>query len=457
MDERDRDGSPPLDVPPDMLAQGPLTREQAVRLLAQADDLLQSSDFADAGRIYQRVVGHRDADITAAALLGLGEALFRLDREADALNAWLAVLRLPETPATYLAWRNVAAARVRGGDLSGALDAYREAERRAPPEDRAEIASRLGWLAKETGDQGASRRWFAQSRGDTSAPVTMAIIAITVGVSIAAWVGAEAGWDLYGILQLDKAAVANGEYWRLWTVALVHAPLTFGIAHLFFNMLALWIAGPIVERFYGAVTFLLIYLLCAAAGSVASFVFGGDAPSVGASGAVFGLFGVAIAATRSHDPMLDRQSRAVLGQLVPLVVLNLFIGFAFSGSIDNAAHIGGLLAGLWLGWLLVPTGVPTLASRWQGTREGSEGWRHSPVMRTSGITALVVVLVVGVVVGTRAREGSGPGGLLAGGPEHVAMVVVIGTPRAHDRSVALGIGGAGAQTPVAVAPSRDAA
>ncbi len=81
----------------------------------------------------------------------------------------MAVLQLPETPSTYTAWRNVAAARVRDGDLTGAIQAYREADKRAPREDKAEIASRLGWLSKETGDARASKRYFAKGRGDTGA------------------------------------------------------------------------------------------------------------------------------------------------------------------------------------------------------------------------------------------------------------------------------------------------
>ena len=58
--------------------------------------------------------------ITAAALLGLGEAHYRLNDEAAAVASWEAVLQLPETPSTYSAWRNIAAARVRDGDLTGA-------------------------------------------------------------------------------------------------------------------------------------------------------------------------------------------------------------------------------------------------------------------------------------------------------------------------------------------------
>ena len=98
-------------------------------------------------------------------------------------------------------------------------------------------------------------------------------------------------------------------------------------------------------------------------GRPASFVFGGDAPSVGASGAIFGLFGILLAAGRIHHPV-DRQSRGVVSQLMFLVIINIVFGFASGGPIDNAAHLGGLAAGLWLGALIPPTGVPTMSSLW---------------------------------------------------------------------------------------------
>jgi membrane associated rhomboid family serine protease len=397
----------PLDA---MAIDGPLTRAQAIALLDHGAEMLAAGEYPDAARAYQRVIGHHDADVTAAAFLGLGEALYRLDREADAVSTWEQVLRLPETPSTYPAWRNVAAARVRAGDLRGAMAAYREAERRAPAEDKAEIAARLGWLTKELGDAGASRRYFARARGESRIPpLTMIVIGVTVAVSLACFTTAGQE-NLLGLLWLDKAAVADGEYWRLFTVTLVHANLL----HLAFNMYALWLAGPLVERFYGSLQFLVIYLLTAAAGSIASFVFGGDIPSVGASGAVFGLFGVLLAATRTHDPMVDRSSRMLLAQLGPLVLLNLLFGFLSGGQIDNAAHIGGLVAGLWLGWLLVPSGVPTLAGSFQRpSGMASAGWRASPALRVAGVLALVVILLVGLVAGTEARGGTGPGGILA--------------------------------------------
>ena len=130
--------------PPDPTTGGPLTRESAKALLERGRELLASGEFGGAGDHFARVVGFDDPAITAGALMGLGEVRYRLDDEAAALTTWMAVLRLGETPSTYGAWRNIAAARVRSGDLPRAIEAYREADRRAPQEDKPEIANRLG-------------------------------------------------------------------------------------------------------------------------------------------------------------------------------------------------------------------------------------------------------------------------------------------------------------------------
>ena len=126
-------------------------------------------------------------------------------------------------------------------------------------------------------------------------------------------------------------------------------------------MYALWLAGAPCERLYGPRIYLLIYVLAAAAGSVASYLFVGE-DSVGASGAIFGLFGCLLVASRVHHPVLDRRNQMILGQIGGLIVLNLIIGFGFNGigGIDNFAHIGGLLAGMWLGFLLEPGNVRRL-------------------------------------------------------------------------------------------------
>jgi Uncharacterized membrane protein (homolog of Drosophila rhomboid) len=399
------DDAPPPAAAPDPSASGRLSRDAALALLQRGGELLASGDFADAGQHFSRVVGFDDPAITAAALLGLGEAHYRLNNEPAAVHSWSAVLQLPDTPSTYTAWRNVAAARVRDGDLAGAIDSYREADKRAPHEDKAEIANRLGWLSKETGNVRASQRYFARGRGNAPrVTLTLLIIAVTSIVSLTALLSND-GQAIYDLLQLDKPAVAAGEYWRLWSVTLLHGDYL----HLAFNMYALYLAGTIVERWYGSIRFLLFYLAYAAAGSTASFVFGGDIPSVGASGAIFGLFGMLLAAGRIHHPV-DRQSRGIVSQIGVLILINLAFGFASGGSIDNAAHLGGLAAGLWLGAIVPPTRVPTLSSLWHrpGQASTAAGQVTAPgYVMVLGLVVIGIVVAAGIAVGTNERSGVG--------------------------------------------------
>ena len=251
-----------LDVEATIAQDGPLSREIAQAALERAAELLSTADFVDAARLYQRLIGNPDLGITAAALLGLGEAWNRMDDEPKAVDTWIEVTKLPETPATYTAWRNIAGARVRAGDMQGAVAAYREADRRAPAADKAEIASRLGWLSKESGDRGAAGRYFARARGDVGASLTVVLVAITSLISLFILYAGPSGDDLGNLLLLDKVAVAHGEIWRLWTVTLVHANLI----HLGFNMYALWLVGPFVERLYGRWRSIAFYLVFAAGG-----------------------------------------------------------------------------------------------------------------------------------------------------------------------------------------------
>lgn len=402
---------------PELFREGVLGPDAIRAILDRAAELLQQGDYRDAGVHYRRLVSVDDPNVRAAALLGLAESLYRLDEDDAAVATWESILELPETSSSYQAWRNVAAARVREGDLKGAIAAYREAERRAPPADRPEIANRLGWLAKETGNVGASRRYFAKGRGSGPAfPLTWVIIGLTVVVSF--MTQSTGGESILEALLLDKFAVADGELWRLWTVTLVHA----GIIHLGFNMFALYIVGPVIERIYGSWLFLLFYLLAAAGGSVASFAFGSDVPSVGASGAVFGLFGVLLAASRTHHPVLDQQGRALVTRIGMLIAINLVLGFSFR-DVDNAGHIGGLLAGLWLGFLIPPGRVTTMRSLWQ-MPAGAEGDQPSAVIRLVpmlGVLALVAVIAIGIAWGTSVRRGGGVGAV----PGSIAAVVAV--------------------------------
>ena len=390
----------------------PLDRPTAIAAISQADDLMEQSEPEYALAFYSRATSAVDHDVSAAGYYGQGNALYRLDHESDALEAWERATALGETSVAYRAWRQVAAARVRAGDLPGALDAYRQCEKRAPQQDRAEIASRLGWLNKETGNVGAANKYFARSRGDSLPPfMTYLIIAVTAVTSLSAMSGAltRLGFidpaSLEGQLALHSLLVAHGEYYRLLSVTLVHDPSD--ILHLLFNMYALWYAGQLVERMYGSWVMFLLYAVCGIAASAASYAFGPGGWSVGASGAIFGLFGVILVGTRIHHAILDAQSRSIASQIGVLIVLNLALGFSGFFNVDNYAHVGGLVAGMWLGLVLPPIQVQTLASVWQAPRGGGSRIQ-TLAARFVGVAALVAV-VAGVVAYGTARWQSDPG------------------------------------------------
>ena len=365
---------------------GQNTAPDARRLFEQAREAADQGEYEQASALYARLVGNGDPTIHVAALLGLADSRYRLDDEEGALQAWIVATQAPENPLTWEAWKALAGARVREGDNAGAARAYREAERRAPADERPAIASRLGWLNKEMGNRWTSQRYFGRARTGVFSPVvTYAIIGITVLAYVVIAYGGRQGAELGRLFELDKQAVfAHHEYWRLLTVTLVHANLL----HIGFNMYALYIVGPLAEALYGRVTYVAIYVLAALAGSIGSYLVFAT-PSVGASGAIFGLFGLLFTATYVHKPALARQARALTGQIGILIVLNLVIGFSV-GGIDNAAHIGGLLSGAWLGVVIAPRGVATLASFWQGVRGAAF---DTPLVRIGGVLVLALVLV----------------------------------------------------------------
>src|SRR3954447_8657518 len=382
-------------------ATGPLDRDVAIGILERARNLADNGEYELAAQTYARVVGHGDPQIHVAALLGSAEAYFRLDNEPAAIRNWIAATQAPETPLTWLAWKNLAAARVRSNDIVGAARAYREAERRAPPQERAEIASRLGWLNKELGNSGTAQRYFARSRtSGMPAPIaTYTILAVTVVIGLLELFNPRLSIKIVDLLALTKTGIESGEYYRLLSVVLVHDPSNF--LHLAFNMYALFLIGPIVEALYGPVRFVVIYAVCAAAGSAASFVFSAADVSVGGRGAIFGLFSVLLVANVLHKPVLTRQARTLTQQIGMLIAVNLVLSFAIPG-IDIAAHIGGLLAGAWLGLVMVPRGA-TLRSFWTPAPDAPQSSSGpSLLLQAAGVLAVVAIIVIGVALGPMA-------------------------------------------------------
>jgi rhomboid protease GluP len=377
-----------------LASQGPLSEIVASRLVARGRAALEAGEFQLAIADFRRAAGHPEAEITGAALIGSGDALFRMDDEANAAATWEAVTELPENSSTYPAWRRLAGTRVRAGDLVAAMNAYREADRRAPDDDKAEIAARLGWLAKETGNAGAANRYFARSRGALGVGLSLAVIILTAAVSLIA--DNEPSQQLLRLLWLDRFDIQQGELYRLLSVTLVHG----GVLHLFLNMYALWVVGPIVEQIWGRGLFAGFYVLTAIAASTASFLMSAG-PAVGASGAIFGLVGVLLAGSRAHDPVLDRRARGIVPQLGMFVVINLIFGFVSEAGgvrIDNAAHVGGLIAGLWLGFVVPPGRTPALRSTLQ--RPAGEQRSGRPIILVvAGVIALVGVVAAGLAAG----------------------------------------------------------
>src|SRR6202167_5144027 len=140
----------------------------------------------------------------------------------------------------------------------------------------------------------------------------------------------------------------SGEWWRLLTCVFVHG----GLLHIGFNMWCLWNLGDLCESLYGRWTYAAVYLICGVGASLASAAWNPYRPSVGASGAIFGLAGALIAAFKLGEFSVPRSALSgTLRSLGAFVIYNLIFGFALPG-IDNTAHIGGLITGLVVGALI---------------------------------------------------------------------------------------------------------
>ncbi|GAC1422574.1 MAG: rhomboid family intramembrane serine protease [Candidatus Velthaea sp.] len=139
--------------------------------------------------------------------------------------------------------------------------------------------------------------------------------------------------------------VGRGEWWRVFTSEFLHG----GLLHIATNMIALYQVGTFVELLYGRVRFAIVYFLAIVGAGVSVIWFNFDVPTIGASGAVFGLFGALLAA----GLRLGKPGRALVQQSAGVIILNLILGFTlFAGFVSNAGHIGGLLAGMLAGFVL---------------------------------------------------------------------------------------------------------
>ena len=131
----------------------------------------------------------------------------------------------------------------------------------------------------------------------------------------------------------------NGEYFRIITSAFLH----IGVVHLLCNMYSLFVLGPTIEHFFGRIKYIIIYLLSAVMGSLFVLVLqGNNTISAGASGAIFGLLGALLYFGYNYRGYIGN---SLISQIIPVIVINLGIGFVTPG-ISNAAHVGGLVGGI---------------------------------------------------------------------------------------------------------------
>ncbi len=194
-----------------------------------------------------------------------------------------------------------------------------------------------------------------------TAVVSMALIGINVVAFVLQLASDDRSGDIYQQGAMQGYAVADGDYWRLLTAAFLHA----SIPHLFFNMLTLYFFGPFVEQVLGAWRYVVAYLTMAVFSSVFVYVINDPLTvTVGASGAIFGLMGIALV-------VLLRAKQDVRTLLV-LLAINAVI--STQGNISWEGHLGGFVAGLVLGvaFAFAPrdrkliTQVAVIAAMWIG-------------------------------------------------------------------------------------------
>ena len=186
--------------------------------------------------------------------------------------------------------------------------------------------------------------------------------------------------------------IAEGQYWRLFLPMFLHV----GFFHLLTNLFGLVIFGSMVEQIFKSRNFLIVYLLAGVMGNVASYL-AGPLPGVGASGSVFGIFGAFGVYLLLNRRALGQQGRQQLTSIGLIIAINIVLGLTTSG-IDNAAHMGGLLAGGLVAYLIAPRerlftvetpfnfGPPRLAMR------------TGPQPESRVILAVTLILIIAVVV-----------------------------------------------------------
>ena len=240
-------------------------------------------------------------------------------------------------------------------------------------------AAQRGELPDDAPQPVIRRPWVG--RGESTIGVTQVIFGINAAVFVGMVLSSSAVMDFPGGTLVHWGAnvgaiTFSGEWWRLLTNVFLHG----GLMHIAFNMWALWNLGELCEALYGRWTFTAIYLICGLGASITSAAWHPYGPSVGASGAIFGLAGALIAAFKLGEFSVPRSALSgTLRSLGAFVVYNLIFGFL--PGIDMAAHVGGLITGLIVG-ALIAVGAP----------------RREQAPRRIAIFVVVILALAGVAI-----------------------------------------------------------
>jgi rhomboid protease GluP len=211
-------------------------------------------------------------------------------------------------------------------------------------------------------------------------PLTLGIIGVLVAI-FAAELGLEVLDSPEAMLfvgALSRDAVMQGEWWRLVTAVFLHG----GVDHILGNGIALFILGMVCEHAFGRAQLAWLFVITGLAGSVVSMLTSAG-PSVGASGAIFGLQGAAVALFHRHRERLLLRDRRVGIVLVGWAVYTIAMGLV-TPYVDNGAHLGGFLAGMLVGAGLHPVVIEPPSEETQA-RIRRQGWLTAIILAGAGL------------------------------------------------------------------------
>jgi membrane associated rhomboid family serine protease len=181
--------------------------------------------------------------------------------------------------------------------------------------------------------KGVSRLSLPKLYGGSQPVATITLIAINVVVFLLERGGDQSTY-VFRKGALTGIGVANGEWWRVGTAAFLHA----NVLHILFNMYALWLLGRALERYIGTARFLAIYTIAGISGSAGALLAtNAYTPTIGASGAIFGLMGALL--------VLERRGVPLVGPILPVLAINFVITLAIPG-ISIGGHAGGVVGGV---------------------------------------------------------------------------------------------------------------